>query len=151
MLTRLIEMVSFILSKSLETEEDDWSILRSELTEQLEGRGFHGHEIDIAFEVANRIRTRVEDGPSVPFFLRTNQIYQFLERIKLTKEARGLLMKLVHEKKITPQQREDIVERAFFLDEPEIGVEIIQYLINHIMSGDLWPGEDSPAMTYLIH
>jgi len=150
MLSRLIEMVSYILAKTLESDDDDWGLLRSELTEQLEGRGFKDHEIDIAFEVANRIRSRVEDGPSISFPLRTNQIYQFLERMKLTIAARGYLMTLVKEGVLSPEQREDVVEQAFFLDTSEVDVGEIQYLVNQILGGDAWPGEDSPSMSYLI-
>ena len=150
MLTRLIEMVSFILAKSLETEEDDWGLLRSELTEQLEGRGFKTPEIDIAFEVANRIRTRIEDGtvPAVP--LKTNLVYQVLERLKISREAQGYLMSLVHNGSITPQTREEIVERAFYLDGPELGLEEMQYIVNMVLSGDNWPGEDSASMSYVL-
>lgn len=151
MLTRLIEMVSFILAKTMEFEEDDWGLLRLELTEQLEGRGFNGHEIDIAFEVANRIRARVEEGPFVSFPIKTNQVYQFLEELKLSTASRGFLIKLVHDGVLTPQQREDVVERAFLLDTNEVEVEDIQYLVNQVLGGDSWPGEDSPSMSFVLH
>jgi uncharacterized protein Smg (DUF494 family) len=151
MLTRLIEMVSFILAKTMELEEDDWGLLRTELTEQLEGRGFNGHEIDIAFEVANRIRARVEEGPFVSFPIKTNQVYQFLEELKLTTASRGFLMKMMQNGVLTPQQREDVVERAFLLDANEVEVEDIQYLVNQVLGGDSWPGEDSPSMSYVLH
>ncbi len=151
MLTRLIEMVSFILAKSMENEEDDWGLLRTELTEQLEGRGFNGHEIDIAFEVANRIRARVEEGPFVSFPIKTNQVYQFLEELKLSKESRGYLLRMVQSAILTPQQREDVVERAFLLDTNEVNVEDIQFLVNQVLGGDAWPGEDSPSMSYVLH
>jgi len=151
MLSRLIEMVSFILAKSLENEEDDWVLLRNELTEQLQGRGFKGHEIDIAFEMASRIRSRIEDTPNVPLAIKTNQVYKFLEDMKLTREARGYLMALVSEGAITAEQKEEIVERAFFLDYPEIGVEEMQFLVNIVIGGDSWPGEDSLSMSYTLH
>ncbi len=151
MLSRLIEMVSFIIAKTLESEDDDWVLLRRELTEQLQGRGFNGQEIDIAFEMANRIRSRIEDGPGAPLSIKTNQVYYFLEQLKLSKEARGYLMTLVHEGVITPEQKEEIVERAFFLDYPELDIEELQYLVNLVMGGDNWPGEDSPSMSYTLH
>ena len=151
MLTRLIEMVSFILAKSMELDEDDWGLLRSELTEQLEGRGFNGHEIDIAFEVANRIRARVEDGPFVSFPIKTNQVYQFLEALKLSKDSRGYLIRMVQNGVLTPQQREDVVERAFLLDTNEVEIDDVQYLVNQVLGGDAWPGEDSPSMSYILH
>ncbi len=150
MLSRLIEMVSFILAQQLENDEDDWGLLRSELTEQLEGRGFNNPEIDIAFEVANRIRTRIEDGAAISLPLKSNLIYPILERMRLTKESRGYLMTLVHEGVITPEIREEIVERAFFLDSFEVNIEEVQYLVNLVLSGDSWPGEDSPSMSYVL-
>ncbi len=151
MLSRLIEMVSYILAKSLENDEDDWSLLRSELTEQLQGRGFNVPEIDMAFEVANRIRSRIEEGTSIPFSLKTNQVYQYLEQMKLTKDARGHLLNLVQKKILSPAQREEVVERSFFLDMSEVDVPEIQYLVNQVLGGDNWPGEDSPAMSYALH
>lgn len=150
MLSRLIEMVSYILSRSLETEEDDWGLLRNELTEQLQGRGFNGQEIDIAFEVANRIRLRMDDNSSVALPFKTNLVYRYLEEFKLTKEARGYLLSLMEMGKITPVQKEEIIERALFLDTPDVDLPEIQFLVNLILGGDNWPGEDSPSASYAL-
>ncbi len=151
MLSRLIEMVSIILARSLETEEDEWVLLRPELTEQLQSQGFNGQEIDIAFEVANKIRSRIDEGSSIAFPLKTNKIYQFLEELKLTKAARGYLLTLMNVGTITPEQREEVVERAFFLDVNEVGVHEVEFLINQVFGGENWPGEDSPSMSYALH
>lgn len=151
MLTRLIEMVSFILAKSLEHEDEDWGLVRRELTEQLEGRGFNDNEIDVAFEVANRIRSRIEDGASVPFPFKTNLVYQYLEQLKLTPSARGYLTRLVLQGAITHQQREEIVERSFFFDSQEVDEDDVQFLVNMVLGGDGWIGEDSPNMSYILH
>ncbi len=151
MLTRLIEMVSFILARSLDSEEDDWMVLRSELTEQLEGKGFNLQEIDIAFDVANRIRSRLEEGSAIPVPYKTNLVYQYLEEIKLNRAARGYLMTLVHNGMISPQQREEIVERAYFMDVNEVDISEVQYLVNLVLGGESWPGEESPSMSYTIN
>ena len=150
MLSRLIEMVSFLLSHSLEYDDEEWGVLRTELHEQLEVQGFHGHEIDIAFEVANKIRSRIEDGTSLPSPLKTNRVYEFLENLKLTRDARGYLLTLEHNDMITPEQREEVVDRAFSLDMMDVGVPEIQYLVNFVTGGENWLGEDSPAMSYTI-
>lgn len=150
MLSRLIEMVSYILSRSLETEEEDWGLIRNELTEQLQGRGFNGQEIDVAFEVANRIRSRMDDNSSVALPFKTNMVYRFLEEFKLTKDARGYLYSLMAQGKISPIQKEEIVERALFLDSPEVDLPEIQFLVNLILGGDNWPGEDSPSASYVL-
>ncbi|MDX9752900.1 MAG: DUF494 family protein [bacterium] len=150
MLTRLIEMVSFILSRSLDSDEEDWGILRGELTEHLQGRGFNGQEIDIAFEVASRIRSRMDENASIAIPFKTNLVYRYLEEFKLTREARGYLHSLVLMGKITPIQREEIVERALFLDIAEVDLPDMQYLVNLVLGGDSWPGEDSPAVSYVI-
>ncbi len=144
-------MVSFILAKSFERDDDDWSVLRSELTEHLQGQGFNGNEIDIAFEVANKIRSRIDEGTSIPYPLKTNQVYRYLEEMKLSKNARGYLLSLVQEGRLTPQQREEVVERAFFLDVTEVDAQEIEYLTNMVLGGDSWPGEDSPSMSYTLH
>ncbi len=151
MLSRLIEMVSYILAKSLENDDEDWTLLRSELTEQLQGRGFNEPEIDMAFEVANRIQTRIEEGSFISFPLKTNQVYQYLEMLKLTKGARGHLFSLVESKILTPTQREEVVERSFFLDISEVDVPEVQFLVNQVLGGENWPGEDSPSMSYALH
>jgi uncharacterized protein Smg (DUF494 family) len=150
MLSRLIEMVSFLLSHSLEYDDEEWGVLRTELHEQLEVQGFHGPEIDIAFEVANKIRLRIEDGTTLPPPLKTNRVYEFLEELKLTREARGYLLTLEHNKAITPEQREEVVDRAFSLDMMDVGVPEIQYLVNFVTGGENWQGEDSPVMSYTL-
>lgn len=150
MLTRLVEMVSFILSKSMEYEDEDWGTVKTELTELLEGRGFKDNEIDVAFEVANRIRSRIEVGASIAFPFKTNLVYQYLEQIKLSTEARGFLAALLHAGAITPQQREEVVERAFFMETTEVDREDIEYIVTLVLGGDSWIGEDSPSMSYTL-
>lgn len=151
MLTRLVEMVSFILAKSLEFEDDDWGVLKNELTEQLEGKGFQNHEIDIAFEVVNRIRNRLEQGNHVHFPFKTNRVYPLLEELKISQEARGYLLNLMEQGVITPVQREEVIERAFFLEDSQVGLDEIEYLVSVVLGGEGWPGEDSPSMNYTLH
>ena len=143
-------MVSFILAQSLEYDDEDWAVLCPELHEQLEGQGFNGKEIDVAFEVANKIRLRIEDGTTLPPPLKTNRVYQYLEQLKLTTGARGFLLTMEHDGVLTPEQKEEIVERAFSLDMQEVDVPEVQYLVNLVTGGEDWTGEDSPAMSYTL-
>ncbi|HOE12178.1 MAG TPA: DUF494 family protein [bacterium] len=134
MVTRLMEMVSFILSRTFEGDDENWGDVRQRIGEALETHGFHPAEIVLALDVVTHIRNRIkeeEDYPDIP--LHTNRIYQYLEEIRLTPEARGYLLGLLHERIITPIEYQQIVERSLLLDTSEVDVEAIRFLTQSIL------------------
>ncbi|HPA44692.1 MAG TPA: DUF494 family protein [bacterium] len=144
MVTRLMEMVSFILSRTFEGDDENWGDVRQRIGEVLETHGFHPAEIVVALDVVTHIRSRLkeEDYPDLP--LHTNRIYQYLEEVRLTTEARGYLLGLLHERIITPIEYQQIVERSLLLDTSEVGVEEIRFLTQSILkpNTDLDAGDE---------
>ncbi len=137
MISRLLELVSFALSQAFDAIEADWLDTRQDIADELEARGFEPEEIEIALDVAGRIRESLEFDPLPEEMLKSNRVYKFLEEWKLTPEARGYLLGLVTKGRITPQQRETIVERCLSIDSNEpIGEELIHNLTNWVISGD---------------
>ena len=137
MISRLLELVSFALSQAFDESDSDWLQTRRDIADQLEARGFEPEEIEIALDVAGRIKESLEFDPISSDTLKSNQVYRLLEEWRLTPEARGYLFQLVDNGAITSQQREAVVERCLSLDSADpIGAELIRNLVNWVVSGD---------------
>lgn len=136
MISRLIELVSFALSQAFDEADTDWPETRRDLADQLEARGFEPEEIEIALDVAGRIKESLDGEPITTDSLRTNQVYSYLEEWRLVPEARGYLVKLQNEGIITHEMREQIVQRCMAIETPEpIGLELMQGLVNWVTFG----------------
>lgn len=149
MATRLIEMVNFILARTFEGDEDNWSDTRQRIGELLQDQGFFPAEIAVALDVAFRIRQRLEGEEQAPLPIYTNRLYQYLEEIQLTTQARGYLLRLLHEEVISPAQHQQIIERSLMLDTPEVGLEEIQAVAHEFLvsEGELADDQDiSPTL-----
>jgi uncharacterized protein Smg (DUF494 family) len=131
---KLIEMVGFILRRGMETE--DWDQTEEEIVESMLFQGYDINDINVALSVAHRLRQQLEQrqqgSPPVP----SNRVFELLEKIRLTGEARGYLLRLVHSGVITPVQREEIVEKTLFIDAVEIGLEEVQYVTQMVLTGE---------------
>jgi uncharacterized protein Smg (DUF494 family) len=149
MASRLIQMVSFILSRTFEGDEDNWPDTRERIGELLEGHGYHPAEIAVAMDVAFRIRERLK-GEETSRPIHTNRLYQYLEEIRLTREARGYLLRLIHEKVITPIQYQWITDRSLLLDMPEVGLQEIQALLYELAVSEGGSG-DEPGIPRVLH
>ena len=149
MVTRLMQMVSFILSRTFEGDEEDWGDARQRIGELLETHGYEPSEISVALEVALRIRQRLSGEHEIAIPVYTNLVFSHLERIRLSTEARGFLLRLVHEKTITPVQHQQVIEKSLLLDMPEVGREEIEMLLSDILEED---GEfDGRDMPHTVH
>lgn len=142
MTSRLIQMVSFILSRTFEGDEDNWPDTRQRIGELLEDHGYHPAEIAVALDVAFRIRQRLrgEEEATIPIY--TDRPYQYLEEVRLTPEARGFLLRLLHEKVISPIQQQQIIEKSLLLDTPEVGVEEIRALVYELLVSEGESGDE---------
>ena len=137
MISRLIELVSYALSRAFDESDTDWWEVRGELADHFEARGFEPEEIEIALDVAGRIKESLDRQPMLADALKSNQIYRFLEEWKLTREARGYLIALQNKGLITPQQRETVIERCLSIETAEpIGTDLMHGLVNWVVSGE---------------
>jgi len=137
---KLIEMVGLYLRRGMEAE--DWDQAEEEIIESMLFQGYDLNEINMAISVAHRLREQIERQETAPSAYRSNRVFENLEQLRLTSEARGYLLRLVHSGAITPVQREEIVEKTLFIDAPEIGLDEVQYVAQMVLAGeDL--GDDS--------
>jgi len=145
MTSRLIQMVSFILSRTFDGDEENWPDTRERIGELLEDHGYHPAEIALAMDVAFRIRERLKDT-EIPLTTHTDRLFQYMEEIRLTREARGYLVRLLHDKVITPIQYQQIVDNTLLLDTREVGLEEVQALVYELLmdGGDFGDEQDIP-------
>ena len=137
MISRLIELVSFALSQAFDEGDADWLETRRYLADRLEARGFEPEEIEIALDVAGRIKESLDGSPITTDSMHTNQVYSYLEEWRLAPEARGYLVKLQNEGLITHEMREQIVQRCMSIETPEpIDIDLMQSLVNWVTSGN---------------
>ncbi|MFH1741284.1 MAG: DUF494 family protein [bacterium] len=134
-------MVSFILSRTFEGDDDEnWGDARQRIGEILEDHGFHPAEITMALDVAYRIRQRLSDHEYYSVPVHTNRVYQYLEEIRLTREARGYLIRLLHENAMTHEQYQQVIEKSLMVDMPEVGIEEVQLIANDLLGNEDDPG-----------
>lgn len=131
---KLIEMVGLFLRQGMEGE--DWDQAEEEIVESMLFEGYDLSEINMAISVAHRLRDQFERRQYPSASSRSNRIFEQLELLRLSSEARGYLLRLVHSGVITVAQREEIVEKTFFLDVPEIGLDDVQYVTRMVLSGE---------------
>lgn len=146
---KLIEMVGLFLRRGMEAE--DWDQAEEEIVESMLFQGYDMNEINMAVSVAQRLREQLGRRQNLSSAIRSNRIFEQLEQIRLTPEARGYLIRLLHSGAITPSQREEIVEKTLFLDVAEIGLEEVQYVTQTVLAGDdvtREPGDDMQSTWY---
>jgi uncharacterized protein Smg (DUF494 family) len=131
---KIIEMVGLFLRRGLEAE--DWDQAEEEIVESMLFQGYDLSEINMAVSVAHRLREQMERQEFASATYRGNRLFEHLEGFRLTPEARGYLLRLVHTGTITPLQREEIVEKTFFVDAPEIGLSEVQYIVQMVLAGE---------------
>jgi Smg protein len=131
---KLIEMVGLFLRRGMEAE--DWDQAEEEIVESMLFQGYDLGEINMALSVAHRLREQMERQEFSSAAYRSNRMFEHLEQLRLTPEARGYLLRLVHAGTLTPLQREEIVEKTFFVDAPEIGLDEVQYIVQMVLAGE---------------
>ena len=146
--SRLIQMVNFILSRTFDGDEENWGDARQRIGEMLDDHGYDPAEIAMALDVALQIRQRLRDDEYFPLPIYTNRLYQYLEEVRLTTEARGYLTRLLHENVISPEQYQQVVERSLLLDTLEVGLEEIRAITDDLLGdeGEFRTGPDTDTL-----
>ncbi len=150
MVSRLMQMVSFILSRTFEGDEEDWGDARQRIGELLETHGYDPAEISVALDVALRIRQRLSGDEEITVPIHTNQVFTYLEHFRLTTEARGYLIRLLHEKAITPVQYHQVIEKSLLFDIPDVGREEVELILCEILDEDA-DSEEFPDTRRSLH
>jgi Smg protein len=133
--------VLMYLFESYIDDENDVELDREGLQAQLLEAGFHHREIEKAFDwlegLAGWQEMPYRDLPAS----RTMRLYHASETRKLDRECRGFLMFLEQTGILTPTSRELVIDRVMALDEEQIDLEQLKWVILMVLFN--LPGEEA--------
>jgi Smg protein len=130
----LMDVLGLFLRRAM--EGDDWEEVEDDVIDSMVMDGYEPDEIDSAISVVERLREHLEFGQYAANPIRTNRLFQMMEEVILTVEARGYLIRLVETGMLDPAQREAIVEKAFLWDSYEVGLGEVQRIARAVLAGE---------------
>ncbi len=140
MRSRIMDIISFIIKEVLDGK--DLLETETEIVESLMDQGYSLEEINSAFDWLFSLITKgmVKKGikPTT-----SKRILHHLERLKLSSQAYGLLIKMQESGLITFAQQEEIIEQALTSGE-EVGPEEIKRIAGQVVFGNSyhkWEGD----------
>ncbi|GMV69985.1 MAG: hypothetical protein AMXMBFR76_24240 [Pseudomonadota bacterium] len=124
-------------------EEADLDADRDDLTEELEAAGFRDGEIHKAFEWLDALAAhRDSDACALVGQELSVRIFSEPEMERLDTEMRGLLLYLGQNGILTPLHREIVIERIMALDEDDIDLEQVKWVVLMVLFN--MPGQEGP-------
>lgn len=125
-------------------EEADLGADRDNLTEELEAAGFRDGEIHKAFEWLDALAAHRERSECEPPVAQNQSVRIFSEREMehLDAEMRGLLLYLGQNGILTPLHREIVIERVMALEEDDIDLEQVKWVVLMVLFN--MPGQEGP-------
>lgn len=101
------------------------------LTRELSAAGFDSDEISQAFDWFKELETLSQEEGYPEWLARSDSMrcYASPERAKLDTESQGLLAFLEGSGILSPIQRECVIDRALALNEPEVSVEQVKWIV----------------------
>ena len=136
MITKILDMVSFLLRKAVEGM--DWEEARAELMDNLVRQGYGHQEIDMALNIAHRIQERMDAHDAVAVPVRSNRVFEVFASWRIPLDLRGYLVGLEHRGVLTPCQRETIVERLLMVDPDELDLDVVKAHVGALLADDGW-------------
>ena len=116
--------------------ESDRGALRAEL----ERAGFRSGEIDKALEWLDGLASRDEEPGWGTQTERASRVFNAFESSRLDAGARGYIMYLEQIGILSPPQRELVIDRVMALDDEEIDVEQIKWVVLMVLFSQ--PGQE---------
>lgn len=136
----VIDVLMYLFEAYMDEEQDadpDREALQAKLLEA----GFHHDEIERAFDWLEGIQGgRVESGTGAGTEAGF-RLYHDSESQKLDSECRGFIMFLEQTGVLNPASREMVIDRVMALDEEEIGLEQLKWIILMVLFN--LPGEEA--------
>jgi len=111
----------------------------AEFYTKLLAAGFEQEEIDQAFAWLEGVLHNPAAGMVDPN-ARAFRIYDELEQAQIDRDARGFLLQLEQIGLVTPSVRETVIDRAMALDEDEIDIERLKWVVLLVLFAI--PGEE---------
>ncbi len=114
----------------------------NQLRDELEGAGFRDREIDRALDWLDGLADQTGgDGQRPEPLDRSVRIYSRYELTRLDSDCRGYLMYLEHIGILSAQQRELVLDRLLALDEEDIGIDQIKWVVLMVLFSQ--PGQEN--------
>ncbi len=104
---------------------------QNKLARELSAAGFDSDEISRAFDWFSGLEAfaRTDSAPMAPNSPHATRCYAPQEQAKLGTEGRGLLAFLEMSGVLSPSQRECVIDRALALNEPEVTLEQVKWIV----------------------
>jgi len=140
---KMMNIVNYLLRMAMEST--DWDETEEEIHVALSKKGFNNDEIDMALNIACKIRDRLTTMQPIVIPKPSNQLFHMLEIWKLSSEARGYLIALKEQGLITELDRQAVIETALQMEVPEVDLEIVQDLVADVCDDPRIYSEDGGA------
>lgn len=136
MRNRILEIVVFLMDYM--RDNTDKSNSTDELSTTLLDMGYSEHEINTAYDwFLDQFSSNTEEYySSFPIGSYSSRIFTDQEKLQLTTDAQGFLLKLNHTGILTDEQLEIILERTMLLTGEPISLEQIKIVVSSVIFKD---------------
>lgn len=123
----VLDVVLYLFENYL--EDCDEPPPRAALEGMLHSGGFPESTVTQALDWLETLEARQDDPPPGTRHTGTHRVFTGPELDRLSPRARGFLLHLEHVGVLDPAQRELVIERLLALDEEEVDVEEVQWVV----------------------
>ncbi|AOV18199.1 hypothetical protein BJI67_15030 [Acidihalobacter aeolianus] len=124
----VLDVLMYLFEQYVDEDMEDQEADREQLESRLIDAGFPSSEIDRAFEWLDGLAEQHE-APLVNTVRPSLRMYTAVEQTRLDSEMRGFLLFLEQSEVLTPATRELVIDRVMALDEDEIDLEQLKWVV----------------------
>ncbi|WP_455379827.1 DUF494 family protein [Acidihalobacter prosperus] len=124
----VLDVLMYLFEQYVDEEMEDQEADREQLESRLVDAGFPASEIDRAFEWLDGLADQ-RDAPLAHTARPSLRLYTAAEKARLDSETRGFLLFLEQSEVLTPYTRELVLDRVMALDEDEIDLEQLKWIV----------------------
>lgn len=124
----VLDVLMYLFEQYVDEDMEDHEADREQLESRLIDAGFPSSEIDRAFEWLDGLAEQHE-APLVNTVRPSLRVYTAVEQTRLDSEMRGFLLFLEQSEVLTPATRELVIDRVMALDEDEIDLEQLKWVV----------------------
>ncbi len=125
----VLDVLMYLFENYLDDDDNETEADRETLTVELEEAGFAKNEINKAFDWLENLARNPPESEQPVVQRDAMRVYAVQELEKLTMECRGFLQYLENIGILEPAQREVVVDRIMALDNAEIDLEQVKWII----------------------
>ena len=129
-MTKMLNIVHYLLRMA--AKSIDWEKTQQEIHGHLLKKGFDSEEIDLAISIASRFKDRLASHEPIVIPKPTSQLFLLMENWRIAPEARGFLIALREQGRLSEKERQVVIESAMQVDTPEIDLELMQELVEQL-------------------